>query len=248
MIELTKDEQEYVNNERMMFDMDTKYVFNPKKCIVEYRNNYLPTKHLIDLLRKKYGFPKGKYNVIYMDMPWEYNNKKTGGNHKSGATQKYNTIPTGTLRFELSILINNIAAKNAVVFFWMTVPMEREQTTVFDALDFKLKSKIFWNKTGDIIESEPKTVCYKEGRLGMGFWVRHQVEFMMIGIKGDVKAFRSAKRNLVNLPILAHSEKPGEFREYIKSITSSMGKVRKIELFARSTAKTWISWGDQLGL
>ena len=236
MIKLTKEEQEYVDTERMMFDMDTKYVFNTKKCIVEYKNNYFPTKHLIDLLRKKYEFPKGKYDVIYTDMPWEYNNVKTGGNHNSGATQKYNTIPTGTLRFEMTILINSIAAKNAVVFFWMTVPMEREQTTVFDALDFKLKSKVFW---------------HKNGRIGMGFWVRHQIEFMMIGIKGDVSAFRSSNRNFVRLletPALQHSKKPGEFRKMIETITKSMGKRKKIELFARSPAKGWKSWGDQLGV
>jgi len=230
-VELTVTEQQYLDNELFMFDVDTDYEFNPKKCLVEYSSNYIPSKETIRILRKKYDFPKGKYDVIYIDMPWKYNNKKTGGNHQSGATQKYNTIPTNILRFELSILINAIAAKNAAIFFWMTAPMEREQMTVFDALDFKPKSKVFWNKTG---------------RLGMGFWVRHQVEFMMIGIKGDVKAFRSAKKNLVNLPILAHSEKPGEFRDYIKDVTSSMGKVRKIELFARSKAKGWKSWGEEL--
>jgi len=219
-----------------MFDLDTKYKFNPKKCIVQMSNNFHPTKHLIDILRKKYDFPKGKYNVIYADLPWQYNNKKTGGNHNSGATQKYNTIPTGILRFEISVLINSIAAKNAVIFFWMTVPMEREQLTVFDTLDFKSKSKVFW---------------HKNGRLGMGFWVRHQIEFMMIGIKGDVKAFRSAKRNFVHLletPTLGHSEKPSEFRKLVETITKSMGKRKKIELFARSPAKGWKSWGDQLGV
>lgn len=249
MITLTKEEQEYVDTERMMFDLDTKYAYNPRRCIVQHKSNYFAPKRLIDLLRKKYEFPKGKYNVIYVDMPWKYNNKKTGGNHKSGATQKYNTIPTGTLRFELTILINNIAAKDAVIFFWMTSPMEKEQTTVFDSLDFTPKTKVYWHKTGEVfVDKKEKSHYYKEGRLGMGFWVRHQVEFMMMGIKGQVKAFRSARRNLIESPVLAHSEKPAEFRELIDEITSSMGKRKKIELFARSHVKGWKSWGDGVGL
>jgi len=30
-----------------------------------------------------------KYNVIYADPGWKYDNEKTGGSHKSGAAQKY---------------------------------------------------------------------------------------------------------------------------------------------------------------
>jgi N6-adenosine-specific RNA methylase IME4 len=236
MIELSKDEQDYIDTERMIFDMDTKYEFNKKKSLVEYKNSYVPSKHLIKLLRKKYEFPKGKFDVIYADLPWQYNNKKTGGNHKSGATQKYNTIPTGTLRFEMSILINSIAKTNAVIFFWMTVPMEREQMTVFDALDFDRKSKVFW---------------HKNGRIGMGYWVRHQIEFMMIGIKGDISAFRSSKRNFVHLletPALAHSEKPAEFRKLIQELTKNIKNRKKIELFARRKVRGWKYWGDGVGL
>jgi site-specific DNA-methyltransferase (adenine-specific) len=235
---LTEKEKQYLNNERIIFNSydERSYSFNSKKCIIEYKSNYKPNKELIRILRKKYNFPKGKYNVIYVDMPWDYNNKKTGGSHKSGATQIYNTIPTTILRFELSMLINDIAADNAVIFFWMTVPMEREQMTVFDVLDFKPKSKIFW---------------HKNGRLGMGFWVRHQIEFMMIGTKGNVKAFKSAERNFVHLletPVLKHSEKPGEFRKMIETLTKSIGKTKKIELFSRKSTKKWKSWGDQLGV
>lgn len=236
MVALTKEEEKYLDTARLLFDMGAKYEFNQKKSLVEYTNSYKPSRRLIKILRKKYNFPKGKYDVIYVDMPWQYNNKKTGGNHKSGATQKYNTISTGTLRFEMSVLINSIAKTNAVIFFWMTVPMEREQMTVFDALDFKSKSKVFWHKSG---------------RIGMGFWVRHQVEFMMIGIKGNVKAFKSSKRNFVHLvetPALTHSEKPEEFRKLIQDVTGKMKNRKKIELFARRKVRGWKNWGDGVGL
>ena len=109
----------------------------------------------------------------------------------------------------------------------------------------------------DLGDSDPKSLIpgfvywHKNGRLGMGFWVRNQIEFMMIGIKGNVSAFRSANRNFVHLletPVLVHSEKPGELRKLVETITKSMGKRKKIELFERSPAKGWKSWGDQLGV
>lgn len=33
-----------------------------------------------------------KYNIIYADPPWSFNNKKTGGSMSSGASQKYDTM------------------------------------------------------------------------------------------------------------------------------------------------------------
>lgn len=230
-MKLTKQEQDYLDTERMIFDNCGSYELNINKSIVEFTPHYTPTTYLIKILRKKYQFPTGKFDVIYMDMPWKYNNGKTGGTHTSGASQKYNTIPTGTLRFELSVLINSIAKPNAVLFMWLTAPMEREQLTVLDTLDFVPKSKVFWHKTG---------------RLGMGFWFRHQVEFMVMAVRGEVKAFRTARRNIIEAPFQKHSQKPSEFREFIEDVTSGMGKVKKIELFARSKAKGWKSWGDQL--
>ena len=184
-------------------------------------------------LRKKYKFPTGKYDVVYVDFPWEYKNKKTGGSHKSGASQKYNTITTETIIKEVVPLINSITNDDSVLFMWCTVPMWREQLRVFDAMGFTEKTMIFWNKTG---------------RLGMGFWLRQQVEFIIVGIKGSVKAFRSSRRNIIDAPVGKHSEKPKEFRELIDDITSSMNKPKKIELFARSKVKNWKSWGDGVGL
>lgn len=232
MTKLTKEEEQYIDTERLIFETSERYELHKKKSVVNYVSSYQPTKYLIKLLRKKYNFPNGKYNVIYVDFPWKYKNKKTGGSHTSGASQKYETIPTSILRYELSILINSIAADNAVIFMWCTAPMWKEQMTVFDAMDFTEKSMVFWHKTG---------------RLGMGYWVRHQVEFMMMGIKGNVKAFRTARRNLLEAPIEKHSKKPEIFRQYVQDVTKSMGKVKRIELFARSHAKGWKSWGDQIG-
>jgi len=71
----------------------------------------MTSNEILMTLRKKYNFPSGKYNVIYVDFPWKYRNVKTGGSHTSGASQKYDTISTDVLRDELSILIKNISRR-----------------------------------------------------------------------------------------------------------------------------------------
>lgn len=38
------------------------------------------------------SLPSGKHNVGYMDLPWEYDNQKTGGSMTSAANQKYDTL------------------------------------------------------------------------------------------------------------------------------------------------------------
>ena len=38
-----------------------------------------------------------KYQVLYIDPPWSYKNKNTGGTMKSGANAKYPTLTTQDL-------------------------------------------------------------------------------------------------------------------------------------------------------
>lgn len=37
-------------------------------------------------------FPDKKYNIIYADPAWAFDNKRTGGSLKSGAAQKYEVM------------------------------------------------------------------------------------------------------------------------------------------------------------
>ncbi len=78
--------------------------------------------------------------------------------------------------------------------------------------------------------------------LGMGFWFRGQVEILLVGVKGKVKAFRIQKSNFVQAKAGPHSQKPKEFRDLIEQT----GLEPKIELFAREKTPGWDVWGNEV--
>ncbi len=161
------------------------------------------------------------YKIIYADPPYSYRNKNTGGSMKSGSSAKY---PTMTIN-ELCTL-NIPSGKNNALFLWATVPLLPEALFLMDHWGFKYKTTLFWRKMS----------------LGLGFWFRGQVEMLLLGIKGKVKAFRIQKPNIIQVKVGRHSEKPEEFRKLIEMT----GLKPRIELFARKKTRGWDVWGNEV--
>ncbi len=172
-------------------------------------------------------FPNRKYQVIVADPPWQYKNKKTGGSMKSGSAAKY---PTMAFNEICDLPVPDICEKNSILFLWGTTPLPRHSLEVMDAWGFQFKTKIYWVKP----------------RLGMGFWFRGGVEECLIGIRGNVKAFRCSKPNFIQAPVRKHSQKPEEFFELIEPELDRFGLTSRIELFARNTRPGWMVWGDEV--
>jgi N6-adenosine-specific RNA methylase IME4 len=170
-----------------------------------------------------------KYNVIYADPPWEYNNKKTGrtnGNQPqgSGAATKYPTMPLADI-----CAMKIPSEKNSVLFLWATVPMMPEAFQVMKSWGYTYKTMITWRKIMS---------------LGMGWWWRGQTEHLLFGIKGKVKAFKMQECNFIQCKVGKHSEKPQEFRSLIERATPHL--ITKLELFARSEHPGWDVFGNEV--
>lgn len=172
-----------------------------------------------------------KYNVIYCDPPWTYENKKTGrtnGNQPegSGAHTKYTTMTLDQLK---AFPINDIAEKDCVLFMWSVVPLLPEALELMKAWGFKYKTKITWRKIMS---------------LGMGYWFRGQVEDLLMGTRGNIKAFRCQMPNFIEHKVLEHSRKPDIFRHIIEESTRKISNRKMIELFARGdkTDKDLFNW------
>ena len=84
-----------------------------------------------------------KYKLLYVDVPWCYRNKNTGGSMKSGSQNKY---PVMTTEDVCNLPINKIADKDSVLFLWVTCPMMEEGLKVMNAWGYKYKTKIYWRK------------------------------------------------------------------------------------------------------
>ena len=167
------------------------------------------------------------YQIIYADPPWKYRDSmKMKGIHGMirGAASFYNTM---TIQELCALPIVDISDRNSVLFLWTTVPMLQDAFKVMEAWGFKYKTSLFWRKIMT---------------LGMGHWYRGQVEILLLGIRGKVKAFHIQKANIIQAKVREHSRKPDEFYELIE--LTGLGP--KVELFARNRRDGWDCWGNEV--
>ena len=169
-----------------------------------------------------------KYNIIYADPPWKYQDKKC-----NGACEFH--YPTMNIKDICDIPINKIADKDCVLFLWATYPTLKEALELIEAWGFKYKTIGFqWvkqNKSG------------KGFFFGLGRWTRGNTECCLIAVKGKPKRIDNSVSQLIIEPIQAHSQKQNECR---KRIVQLMGDLPRIELFARQYADGWDCWGNEV--
>lgn len=169
-----------------------------------------------------------KYNIIYADPPWRYSDRGC-----NGACE--NHYPTMKIRDLCNLPIKNIAAKDSVLFMWVTYPMLREALTLMEAWGFKYKTIGFqWvkqNKSGNGFF------------FGLGRWTRGNTECCLIATRGKPSRVNNSVGQLIISPISAHSEKPEQARDKIIEL---MGDLPRIELFARQYSEGWDCWGNEV--
>lgn len=169
-----------------------------------------------------------KYNIIYADPPWRYQDRKCNG----ACEFHYDTMKIEDI---CKLPINDIAATDCVLFLWATYPMLQEAMELIKTWGFKYKTIAFqWlkqNKSG------------KGFFFGLGRWTRGNTECCLIATKGKPKRINNRISQLIISPIQAHSHKPDEVREKIVDL---MGDLPRIELFARQYADGWDCWGKEV--
>ncbi|MFW9872184.1 MAG: MT-A70 family methyltransferase [Candidatus Thorarchaeota archaeon] len=175
-----------------------------------------------------------KYEIIYADPPWSYNDKmKMKGAHGMirGAASFYSTMKIDDIKL---LPIQDISDENCVLFLWVTMPLLQEGLDVIKAWGFKYKTCGFtWIKTT------------KNGKLhcGMGHYTRGNAELCLIGTKGKLKRQNNSIYQIVEAKIRKHSQKPNSVRKKIELL---YGNINRIELFAREKVKGWDSWGLEI--
>jgi N6-adenosine-specific RNA methylase IME4 len=173
-----------------------------------------------------------KYQIIYADPPWAFNNKRTGGNLNSGAGQKYDVMTVNDI---CNLPVNKITDDNCVLFMWWVGSMVDEAIQVARAWGFEIKTM-----TGfDWVKMTKSNKLF----FGMGFWTRQGLENCLIAIKGKPKRIDAGIRAVILAPAEEHSKKPDEVR---KRIVKLMGDVPRIELFARQSTPGWDVWGNEV--
>ena len=96
-----------------------------------------------------------KYQIIYADPPWKYNNRADNDTrYKGGAGNHYSLMDMKEIE---RLPINNLSDDNCALFLWVTFPILDEQIRLFKKWGFdyktlgfswiKLNSKNFSKKT-----------------------------------------------------------------------------------------------------
>lgn len=161
-----------------------------------------------------------KYNVIYADPPWSYDNQSVKGirqKSNSAVASKYDLMTLNDLK---KIPIKDIIEKDCVCFMWCVNPMLPEALELLKHWGFKYKTMLTWKKNK-----------------GTGYWFEGYTEHILLGVKGSIRAFKSGLPNIHDCKIGKHSQKPHYFRELIsKAVSKTIAEPKKLELFARSRA------------
>ena len=169
-----------------------------------------------------------KYQAIYADPPWDYQQCRL-----SGSAKKH--YPTMRIEELCALPVAEIADRDCALFLWATFPQLPEALRLIQAWGFVYKTVAFvWLKQN----RKALTWFY-----GLGFWTRSNAEVCLLATKGHPKRQSTGIHQLVISPVERHSKKPDEVREKIVEL---MGDVPRIELFARQQTPGWDVWGNEV--
>ncbi len=177
-----------------------------------------------DLAAVEMSWPEGKYQVIYADPPWRYENPPMGGSNRSIE----NHYPTMDLDEICALDVGLVADENCVLFLWATAPKLSECMEVISAWGFTYRTCMVWVKD----------------KIGMGYHARNQHEILLIAKRGEMAPPEPSDRpsSVLQAPRLEHSAKPLEYYDIIQRMYPTQNK---LELFCRSPRDGWAVWGNQ---
>ena len=161
--------------------------------------------------------PDGAYSVIYADPAWDYISEQTLG---------YPTMPLESIK---ALPVDQIAAKDAVLFLWCSASLIANALKVIEAWGFNYKTHAIWDK--------------QKGGQGVYFMVRH--ELLLIATRGVMPEVPYVARP--QSVFCAYTGEPSEKPKEMRSVIDRMyPELPKIELFCRGEpAEGWAGWGNE---
>jgi len=163
----------------------------------------------------------GAYDVIVIDPPWSYDDDDNYDPDNRRVSNPYPTMNTNE--------ISNIklpAKDNSVLWLWTTHKFIWKAKEIMEKWGYEYKICLVWNKES----------------MGIGKWLRCQVEFCLLGIKGKPYFNNKNWRDIISEKRTTHSTKPEIFYKMVEEICAG----RKLDYFARKERKGWDVYGDEV--
>ena len=174
------------------------------------------------------NFPNKKYDIIYVDPPWE---ETGGGKIKRGADKHYKVLKTQDI---LKLPVNSISKLDCHLYLWVTNSFVPDGLRCIEEWGFRYLTAITWVKNS----------------IGLGQYFRGKTEHCLFAVRGMipykiVNGKRQQEPTCFYAKKRKHSEKPEEMRKIIEKVSDRKG-FDKIELFARNSHESWHSWGNEI--
>jgi N6-adenosine-specific RNA methylase IME4 len=171
-----------------------------------------------------------KYQIIYADPPWKY-----GGRSKNDLKRKSLEEFHPTLSFEeLNCLeVQNITAKDCLLFLWVVSPEIKKCIKVGESWGFKYITIAFvWHQKIALLGNYTMAGCqlcllFRKGKIP----------------KGKLKGKGNGVKQFYEETITRTSQKPNEIRNRIKKL---FPKSKRIEFFARQKTEGWDTIGYEV--
>jgi len=179
----------------------------------------------------------GKYGAILADPPWSFEVwSKDTGNGRS-AESHYSTM---TMRQISRLPVDELAAKDCVLFMWACWPSIGDALRIIDACGFTYKTCGFdWMKADN---TQPHFFQDEvPAQVGMGYWTRANTEPCLLAVRGKPRRLNADVRMGIIAPRREHSRKPDGIHERIERLVAGP----YVELFARQKRPGWDCWGNQ---
>lgn len=180
-----------------------------------------------------------RFQVIYADPPWWYNQRLNGNTRFGRGAGYYRLMPTPDI---CAMPISALAAEDAILFMWATCPLLPDALQVITAWGFTYKTVAFtWIK----LNQESMTP-----RFGTGYYSKSNAELCLLATRGKIlKPATNTVSSVVMSPLGEHSRKPDTVRHRIELMYPD---ARRVELFARAVNSIfpvfegWSTWGNEI--
>jgi N6-adenosine-specific RNA methylase IME4 len=181
-----------------------------------------------------FGLPENSFGAILADPPWTFRVYSGKGKSRS-AERHYDTLTTEQLAL---LPVHKLAAKDCMLFLWVSWPLLFEAKQVIDGWGFTYKTCAFdWMKAHikqpDLFRDDADAL------MGMGYYTRSNSEPCLLATRGEPHRNHSDVRMGIIEPRRQHSRKPDCVYERIERLVDGP----YLELFARTTRPGWTSWG-----
>lgn len=168
-----------------------------------------------------------KYHVIAIDPPWAYEEKGGFSSTDYDAESNRGAVDYPTMTVQQIKKIELPEAEDCVLFLWTTHAFLRDSFEILEQWGYKYKATLVWDKV----------------KMGIGRTIRMQVEFCLIGVKGNPIINGSSERDIITESRREHSRKPEAFYEMVERMCIG----NKLDYFSRQNRINWEHYGAEKG-